>query len=61
MEVSATGKDGSTKTILLSRQRLGDDMLVAFIDITARKMAEEKVRELSQAIEQSPEAIAVCQ
>ena len=59
VEVSATGKDGSTKTILLSRQRLGDDMLVAFIDITARKMAEEKVRELSQAIEQSPEAIVI--
>ena len=59
VEVSATGRDGSTKTILLSRQRLGDDMLVAFIDITARKMAEEKVRELSQAIEQSPEAIVI--
>ncbi len=58
-EVSARDKGGNAKTVLLSRQRLGDDMLVAFIDITARKAAEEKVRELSQAIEQSPEAIVI--
>ena len=51
VEATAVSRDGSTKTILISRQRLGDDMLVAIIDITARKEAEEKVRELSQAIE----------
>ncbi len=59
LEVSARDKNGNAKTLLLSRQRLGDDMLVAFIDITARKAAEERVRELSQAIEQSPEAIVI--
>ena len=59
VEATAVSRDGSTKTILISRQRLGDDMLVAIIDITARKEAEEKVRELSQAIEQSPEAIVI--
>ena len=59
VEATAVSRDGSTKTILISRQRQGDDMLVAIIDITARKEAEEKVRELSQAIEQSPEAIVI--
>ena len=59
VEATAVSRDGSTKTILISRQRLGDDVLVAIIDITARKEAEEKVRELSQAIEQSPEAIVI--
>ena len=59
MEITVTSKGGAQKTVLLSRQRLDDDMLVAAIDITARKVAEEKVRELSQAIEQSPEAIVI--
>ena len=59
VEATAVSRDGSTKTILISWQRLGDDVLVAIIDITARKEAEEKVRELSQAIEQSPEAIVI--
>jgi PAS domain S-box-containing protein len=59
LEVAARDKDGNAKTLLLSRQRLGDDMLVAFIDITARKVAEDRVRELSQAIEQSPESIVI--
>ena len=59
LEVTALDKEGNAKTLLLSRQRLGDDMLIAFIDITARQAAEEKVRELSQAIEQSPEAIVI--
>jgi len=59
LELEATCKDGSTRTILFKRERLGEDMLVAAVDITERKWAEEKVRELSLAIEQNPESILI--
>ena len=37
-------KNGTRRTVLLSRLNLGEDMLVSGVDITARKAAEEELR-----------------
>ena len=59
VELPVVCKDGSRKMVLLSRQKLGDGMLVAFVDITSLREAEGRVQELSQVVEQSPEAVFI--
>jgi two-component system, sensor histidine kinase and response regulator len=58
-ETQARAKDGTPKTVLLQRLHLNGSMLLASIDITELKQAEEQVRQLSQAVEQSPESIVI--
>jgi two-component system sensor histidine kinase/response regulator len=58
-EAQVRAKDGTHKTVLLQRLHLDGYMLLASIDITERRLAEEQVRELSQAVEQSPESIVI--
>ena len=44
-------RDGSRKTVLLSRMRLGDEMVLAAIDISARKLAEEEIRHHNEELQ----------
>ena len=44
-------RDGSHKTVLLSRMRLGDEMVLAAIDISARKQAEEEIRHHNEELQ----------
>lgn len=44
MEHSVTCRDGRRRTVLLSHQRLGDEMMLAAIDISTRKAAEDEAR-----------------
>lgn len=44
VEHSVTCRDGRRRTVLLSRQRLGDEMMLAAIDILGRKEAEVEAR-----------------
>ena len=45
IEHSVTCRDGRRRTVLLSRQRLGDEMMLVAIDISARKAADEEARQ----------------
>ena len=44
-------RDGSRKTVLLSRMRLGDEMVLGAIDISARKLAEEEIRHHNEELQ----------
>ncbi len=43
-ELTVRCKDGTLKTVLMRRLRLGDEMLLSVIDISERKRAEEELR-----------------
>jgi len=64
-EEPQTTPDGSTIWIRTSKVPLRDEnnevigVLGVYADITARKQAEEQVRKLAQAVEQSPESIVI--
>lgn len=51
VEHTARCRDGSLKTVMLSRLRLGDEMLLAAVDITARKATEEEIMRRNQELE----------
>ncbi|MEF8713472.1 MAG: PAS domain S-box protein [Accumulibacter sp.] len=51
VEQSVLCRDGSRKTVLLSRLRLGDEMMLAAIDISQRKAAEIQLRERNAELE----------
>ncbi len=65
VELKVIRQDGSQCTLLGGATPLHDaggrvrGSIAAFIDITARKKAEESVRELSQAVEQSPVNVVI--
>lgn len=63
MEVNIRCKDASVRTFLASAAPLEESFagshLVVLYDITDRRSAEELVRKLSQAVEQSPESIVI--
>jgi PAS domain S-box-containing protein len=50
-EQAVTCKDGSTKTVLLQRIHLGDDMLLAAVDISVRKLGEEDLKRRNEELE----------
>ncbi len=63
-EISATEsritcKDGSVRTVEISGMVLGEETLVAFVDITERVNTERKLRQQSRIIEQAPLSIAI--
>ncbi len=51
VEQSVLCRDGSRKTVLLSRLRLDDEMMLAAIDISQRKAAEIQLRERNAELE----------
>ncbi|MDI6748387.1 MAG: PAS domain S-box protein [Rhodocyclaceae bacterium] len=52
-------KDGSVRHIHFSMAPVGTSSLVILYDLTERKAAEEQLRKLSLAVEQSPESIVI--
>jgi hypothetical protein len=44
-------KDGSRKTVLLYRMRLDDDILLAAVDLTARKASEDELKRRNEELE----------
>jgi len=59
MESRITCKDGRVRTVEISGMVLGEETLVALIDITERVNAERKLRQQSRIIEQAPLSIAI--
>ena len=51
VEQSVLCRDGSRKTVLLSRLRLADEMMLAATDISQRKAAETRLRERNAELE----------
>ncbi|MDD5298685.1 MAG: PAS domain S-box protein [Rhodocyclaceae bacterium] len=49
-EEVVTCKDGATKTVLMRRLHLGDDMLLAVVDISERKQAEELLKDREELL-----------
>lgn len=58
-ESRITCKDGSVRTVEISGMVLGEETLVAFVDITERVETERKLRQQSRIIEQAPLSIAI--
>lgn len=56
MEARVRCKDGSTRNIEFHLAMLGDDFLVSFVDLTARKMAEEALRASEERFRLAAEA-----
>ena len=59
METRVACKDGSTRYVRVSLASIGPKNIVAFVDLTERKAAEDQLRKLSLAVEQSPESIVI--
>lgn len=51
IEQAVLCRDGSRKTVLLSRIQLGDERMLAAVDISTRKAAEEEVRHRNDELE----------
>ena len=60
IEYRISAQDGSERIMLTSGILLDEELLVCFFDITERRRAEEQIRKLSLAVEQSPESIMIC-
>jgi len=59
METRVTCKDGSSRYVRISLASIGSRNIVTFEDFTGRKLAEESLRKLSLAVEQSPSSIVI--
>ncbi|HEX9300989.1 MAG TPA: PAS domain S-box protein, partial [Casimicrobiaceae bacterium] len=59
MEYRITCKNGDVRTMVISRKILGDKFMSTLFDVTERKVAEDQLRKLSLAIEQSPESVVI--
>jgi len=57
VEYNVTCKNGEVRAMEISGVILGDDVLATFIDLTARKQAEERNRYLAAIVESSDDAI----
>ena len=58
-EYRVTCKNGAERIVLIGGAALEDNVLATFIDITERKQAEEMLRKLSIAVEQSPASVVI--
>jgi PAS domain S-box-containing protein len=52
-------KNGELRTFVISGTQIDTDLLVTFFDITERIKTDEKITQLSQAVEQSPVTIVI--
>jgi len=59
VEFKVTCKDGGVRHIRFSMAPVGALSLVVLYDLTERKRTEEQLRQLSLAVEQSPESIVI--
>ncbi|MFO1418171.1 MAG: PAS domain S-box protein [Methylotetracoccus sp.] len=59
VELPITCRSGERRIVELAGIAIEDGILVTFIDITERKAAEDRLRKLSLAVEQSPESIVI--
>jgi PAS domain S-box-containing protein len=59
LETNVTCKDGQVRIVEISGILLGEEMLVVFVDLTARAKAELELRKLSRTIEQAPLSVAI--
>ncbi len=58
-EVKLKCKNGELRRFIISATLIEDDLLVTFLDITERIESDEKIVQLSQAVEQSPVTIVI--
>lgn len=58
-ECDVTGADGQVRTVEVSGITLGDELLVAFVDLTERIRTERRLRQLTRTIEQAPLSVAI--
>ncbi|MBI5769937.1 MAG: PAS domain S-box protein [Verrucomicrobia bacterium] len=58
-ETNVTCRDGQIRNVELSAITLGNEILVAFVDMTDRVRAEKRLRQLSRTIEQAPLSVAI--
>ena len=63
LEVNVRCKGGAERTVLIGAAPIGNTAhgshLITFYDFTERKVAEQQLRKLSLAVEQSPESIMI--
>jgi|GEM_PF-330904 len=60
LEVNVTCKNGDTRIIEISGVVFEDGFMATFIDQTERRQAENEMRKLFQAVNQSSNAIVIC-
>ncbi len=58
-EYRVTCKNGEVRTMVVSGTVFSDHFMVTAFDVTERKAAEDQLRKLSLAIEQSPESVVI--
>lgn len=58
-ECDVTCADGQIRTVEISGITLGDELLVAFVDLTERIRTERRLRQLTRTIEQAPLSVAI--
>ncbi|MEI7727958.1 MAG: PAS domain S-box protein [Verrucomicrobiota bacterium] len=58
-ELNVTCKDGTVRTMLITGSVMKDHFLVALLDVTTLKRANDKLRKLSLAVEHSPSMILI--
>ncbi len=58
-EVRLTCRNGEVRTMVVSGTVFSDHFMATFFDVTERKAAEDQLRKLSLAIEQSPESVVI--
>ncbi len=58
-EYRVSCRNGDVRTVEISGTFVGDQLMVTFVDVTDRVAAENQLRKLSLAIEQSPESIVI--